>query len=97
MNLSMVEMIMEGVVRKNSTIKRSKLMEAHRSHHFNPRTERFFLEKEVKIKKDIKTSSRHLVLKKDIYPICQVTGGTAFSKLSFQNYITKNYTSSSCY
>lgn len=37
-----------------------------------------------KNKKDIKTSSKHLLLKKDIYTICQVTGGTAFSKLSFQ-------------
>lgn len=45
LNLSMVEMIMEGVVRKNSTIKRSKLMQVHLNHHFSPRTERFFLEK----------------------------------------------------
>lgn len=43
LNLSMVDIIMEGVVRKNSTTNREKLMPRHWSHHRTPWMERFFL------------------------------------------------------
>lgn len=43
LNLSMVERMMEGVVRKNSTTKSTKLMPSHWSHQRAPWTERFFL------------------------------------------------------
>lgn len=55
-------------------------MQAHLNHHFSPCTERFFLEK----KKGDKNKQEAFAVKK-IYTICQVTGGTAFSKLSFHS------------
>lgn len=43
--MSMVDIMMEGVVRKNSTTNRVKLMPSHWSHQRTPWTERFFLQR----------------------------------------------------
>ena len=43
MNLSMVDRMMAGVVRKKSPTNRVKLMPSHWSHQRKPWTERFFL------------------------------------------------------
>jgi len=44
----MVDMIMDGVVRKNSKMRRDKLMHHHLTHQFSPHTERLFLQKKKK-------------------------------------------------
>lgn len=43
--MSMVERMMEGVVRKNSTKESVKLMPSHWDHQWKPWTDRFFLQR----------------------------------------------------
>lgn len=45
LNLSIVDRMMEGVVRKKSTTKRVKLMLNHRNHQWGPWMERFCLQR----------------------------------------------------
>jgi hypothetical protein len=42
----MVDIMMEGVVRKNSTTNREKLIPSHWSHQRTPWMERFFLQRQ---------------------------------------------------